>query len=480
MITIRKRWPILTAAIGAVAFGATNFEIAGLEHLTIRAKSGTESSNIATQPGYASGQPGTGNSFGVGGLDLTNFGIQLSRSPQIATGENLGPTLSLAEKLAVWEQRQIGSQTTLPSTSPSLPVSTPLLPDPTFSSQATSSSPGSPAPIWPQPSGPSGAHVVQMPDSLMNEYSEALNAASANVQATGLPALGFSEGRLASQGGLAPAGDSDATTSSSSPSIRVGTYNAASFSKLAFRSRELMPIAAQLLASFDLIAIQSIETQRDDLLPLLVDQLNRLTSRRFDYLIGPRVGQGAEREQFAFIFDTAKLETDRFAMYTVDDPENLVTFDPLVAWFRCKAVPANEAFTFSAINCRLVTPREQNWVRNIAEAVVADGRNEDDWLLFADIGMDPRELGCLAGQPIRFAVPTTPTDLAGSGMKDCILASALATPGYLGRGGAIDFLRKMNLSIDQASSISHRLPVWAEFSALERPEPGRIDPLPVL
>ena len=43
-------------------------------------------------------------------------------------------------------------------------------------------------------------------------------------------------------------------------------------------------------------------------------------------------------EQFAFIFDTQRVETDRFQLYTIDDPEDLVTREPLVAWFRVKGV----------------------------------------------------------------------------------------------------------------------------------------------
>ena len=71
-------------------------------------------------------------------------------------------------------------------------------------------------------------------------------------------------------------------------------------------------VIASLLQDFDLVALQGVQSDRDDLLPILVDKLNA-TGRKYDFLIGPRVGR-VNKLQFAMIFDTEKLETDAFAM----------------------------------------------------------------------------------------------------------------------------------------------------------------------
>ena len=120
----------------------------------------------------------------------------------------------------------------------------------------------------------------------------------------------------------------------------------------------VMEILIAILRQFDIVALQGVQSERDDILPLIVERLNQ-SGRKIDYLIGPRVGPVGARQQFAFLFDTSRIETDRYQLYTVDDPENLVTYEPLVAWFRCREAPASQAFTFTLVNVRVDPQRAQ-------------------------------------------------------------------------------------------------------------------------
>ena len=43
---------------------------------------------------------------------------------------------------------------------------------------------------------------------------------------------------------------------------------------------------------------------------------------------------------------------------------------------------------------------------------------------------------------------------------------------FAGMPGVVDFLRQLNLSIDQAFQISTHMPIWAEFFAVEGGSPG--------
>ncbi len=62
-------------------------------------------------------------------------------------------------------------------------------------------------------------------------------------------------------------------------------------------------------------------------------------------------------------------------------------------------------------------------------------------------------------------------------MLDEILFSGPATVEFNGKVGVYDFLRQHNLSLEQALEVSDHLLIWAEFSAIEGAEPGRIAPV---
>lgn len=72
---------------------------------------------------------------------------------------------------------------------------------------------------------------------------------------------------------------------------------------------------------------------------------------------------------------------------------------------------------------------------------------------------------------VRFAVSDIPTDVAGTQMLDTLLFSSRSTTEFTGRAGAFDFLRKYNLSMEQALESSQHMPVWAEFSCFEGADP---------
>ncbi len=235
----------------------------------------------------------------------------------------------------------------------------------------------------------------------------------------------------------------------------------------------------RILRRFDVIALQGIQSNRDDIMPLLIERLNQ-SGRSYDYMVGPRVGRTAPLEQFAFVFDTHRLETDRYQLYSVDDPQDLIAREPLVGWFRTKGVPAQDAFTFSLINVRIdpqFADQERQLLPNLAVAVQNDGRGEDDWIMLGDFVGGDAELYPMTKAGVRMALVGVPTNVEGTYMLDEILFSGPATVEFNGKVGVYDFLRQYNLSLEQALEVSDHLPIWAEFSALEGSETGRIAPV---
>ena len=212
-------------------------------------------------------------------------------------------------------------------------------------------------------------------------------------------------------------------------------------------------------------------------MPRFVETINA-AGRHYDYVIGPRLGRTESTEQFAFVFDLATLEIDRAQLYTVADPDDLLHREPLVGWFRVRGPPPDQAFTFSLVNVHIdpdETATELNVLADVYRAVLHDGRQEDDVIILGDLNVDDRHLGAL-GQVsgMTGAIAGVPTNTRGTHQFDHILFHSRATVEFAGRAGVFDFLREYNLTLDQALEVSDHLPVWAEFSAYEGGQPGRI------
>lgn len=263
-----------------------------------------------------------------------------------------------------------------------------------------------------------------------------------------------------------------------SETIRVATFNLRAFGEAKLRDQQAMEVLVAILRQFDLIAIQEVRAAQQDVLPRLIELLNAGGQYQYDYAIGPRLGRTSSKEQYAFVFDTATIEIDRYQLYTVDDPDDLLHREPLVGWFRARAAPPQQAFTFSVVNVHTdpdEVERELDVLDDVFFQVRDDPRRgEDDVLMVGDFNARAdrlRELGQIRGL-VKVVGGQTPTNVRHTAQYDNILLDGAATTEFTGRGGVFDFLRAFNLTLEQALAVSDHLPVWAEFSIYEGGRPG--------
>jgi endonuclease/exonuclease/phosphatase family metal-dependent hydrolase len=280
-------------------------------------------------------------------------------------------------------------------------------------------------------------------------------------------------------GGGAARNDAEATypVSDSGGTIKIASFNIQVFGRSKLEKPAVMQVLCDVARRFDVIAIQEVRAREDDIVPRFVQQLNA-GGRRYDFLIGPRLGRTTSKEQYAFVYDTATIEADRSALYTVEDRADLLHREPLVASFRVRGPAPQEAFTFTLVNVHTdpdEVPRELGALAGAFRAVRNDGRGEDDIILLGDLNADERRLGALAQLPnITWVVSGTPTNTRGSQTYDNILFNRVATSEFTGLSGVIDLMREYQLTLDAALEVSDHLPIWAEFSAVEGGQPGRI------
>lgn len=259
--------------------------------------------------------------------------------------------------------------------------------------------------------------------------------------------------------------------------LRIGSYNIQAFGQQKLSQPQAMGVIVHILREFDVIAIQEVRSKTQDVLPRLMALLND-GGGRYDYLLSPRLGRTNSTEQYAYVYNTATLETDREAAYTVNDPDDLMHREPFVAAFRARGAPREQAFTFTLVNVHTDPDEAQaelNVLDDVYFAVRNDGRGEDDIILLGDFNADDRHLGELGRVPeLAGALSHVATNTRGTAMYDNLFLSTRATLEYGGRSGVVDVLREFNLTMQEALEVSDHLPVWAEFSIYEQGQGGSV------
>ena len=104
-----------------------------------------------------------------------------------------------------------------------------------------------------------------------------------------------------------------------------------------------------------------------------------------------------------------------------------------------------------------------------------DGRGEDDILMVGDFNADEYSLGAIGQLPeITWVISGVATNTRGDHAYDNILFGRGATSEFTGMSGVLDLMREYQLTLESALKVSDHLPIWAEFSAIEGGQPGRI------
>ena len=247
------------------------------------------------------------------------------------------------------------------------------------------------------------------------------------------------------------------------PSVRIASFKLATDSGVRNQS-----YAADICEQYDIVAIQNNSDLR-------ISQLNRELRQRglpFEY-----IDQSSVEGKFAILFrvDTVMLEGQHW--YTVNDPENLFLHKPLVAWFRAINVPSDVAFTFTLANVQLNhrdPDREVAQLGQLFRAIRNDGRIEDDIIIAGDFYSSDQQIRDLKSRSgLVSAISGMATNTRNDTQLDNLIFDPKATVEFTGNSGVFDFMKRFNLTLVDAMSISKRMPIWAEFSSVEGRLSGR-------
>lgn len=262
------------------------------------------------------------------------------------------------------------------------------------------------------------------------------------------------------------------------PAIRIASFNIQVFGDAKASKPYVMATLAAAIRNFHIVAIQEIRTQDDYFIDNFLRTYVNVNGRVYDKVVGPRLGRSTSKEQYAFLYDTAAIEVNPRSVYTVNDPDRLLERDPLVAMFRVRGPPPDQAFTFVLVDVHTrpdSARQECDTLAQVYQVVRRAAGGEDDIIMLGDFNVDDKHLGELTQlDGVRPIVRSQFTNTRQNNQEDNILIHAPSTAEFSGRWGVYDVARVHNLTIDQALQVSDHYPVWAEFSAYESTTPGPV------
>ncbi len=294
-----------------------------------------------------------------------------------------------------------------------------------------------------------------------------------------------SRGKLISSSPGSPGGGISSSLSTSNttkgfPVRRNETILIASFNIQVFGEKKLqLPGMGERLAAiiqqFDIVAIQEIRSDNQTLLDRLMQFVNA-NGARYSFVLGPRLGRTNSKEQYAYIFDTSRIVTNMNATYTIDDSQDLLEREPLVARFVTRIPPSAHPFTFTLVDLH-TKPADAKKEMLIMDSVLKSIREfefvsagEDDVILLGDLNASPSEFPQLARRPGTCCVipDQTPTNTRQSKTYDNIVFDRELTSEFTGNGGVLNLCDFFGINTESAELISDHFPIWAEFSISER------------
>ena len=258
--------------------------------------------------------------------------------------------------------------------------------------------------------------------------------------------------------------------SSGQPSVRLATFNIQVFGVAKLKRAAAMSVLSRIVRRFDVVAVQEVRAKDQSVVARFVSLINA-DGARYDHVLGPRLGRSYSKEQYAYIYNSQRIELLKDSVYTINDPRDYLHREPLVARFRVRGPPLNQALTFTLINIHTdpdEVVQEINVLDNVFEAVRRDVSGEDDVIMLGDFNADEHHYGELGRVPgLRWAIAGQKTNTRLTRAYDNILFDGRTTSEFTGRAGVLNLMQEFQLTQAQALIVSDHMPVWAEFSATE-------------
>lgn len=265
----------------------------------------------------------------------------------------------------------------------------------------------------------------------------------------------------------APVTESNLSTDNGT--LRIGAFNIRVFGKTKASKPEVMDVLADIIRTFDIVAIQEIRDKDQTALPQLVDLVNA-NGTQYKFIVGPRLGRSVSKEQYAYIYNNETVNLNG-TPWTYPEPNGTDPFhrEPYVAYFEA----VNGSFDVVLIVCH-VDPNEATEEINALDTVVNYTRGkyptEEDLIVFGDLNADCRyfdeDSNCsICGSDYFWCINNSldTTTSATDCTYDRLIITKEVISDYTGVSGVFLFNDTYNLTVNETLAVSDHYPIYAEF-----------------
>ena len=252
--------------------------------------------------------------------------------------------------------------------------------------------------------------------------------------------------------------------------ITICSFNIQVFGESKIAKPQVVDVLAKVVRKFDIVAVQEVRAKSDSVIPQFLSAINA-DGRRYQFVIGPRLGRTVSKEQYTFIYDSTRIEVDPSSVGTSPNPGDRLHRPPLHARFRVRANPPESGFSFWLVDTHTdpdEVSAEVNALADVFMEMKALRPDEDDVILLGDLNAGPPQFGKIKQVPgVGWAVSGVTTNTRRSKTYDNLIFDTRTTTEYTGRWGVLDLQNTFGLSIDKALEVSDHNPVWAAFRPWE-------------
>jgi endonuclease/exonuclease/phosphatase family metal-dependent hydrolase len=161
--------------------------------------------------------------------------------------------------------------------------------------------------------------------------------------------------------------------------LRIYSFNIQIFGASKMRKPKVVDVLVDIISQVDVAAIQEVRSSSDE----PVQQFMGLLPAHYDYVLGPREGRSASKEQYWVIYNTEKLSVVDSATY--DDSDDRFQRSPLAVYFRTR-----DSFDFILIDNHIQPSDAESEIAALPEVIRYFQRmwNESDALVVGDFNAD--------------------------------------------------------------------------------------------
>jgi len=256
---------------------------------------------------------------------------------------------------------------------------------------------------------------------------------------------------------------------SSDETLRIGAFNIQVFGISKASKPEVMEVLADIIRTYDIIAIQEIRDASQTALPALVDLVNTDGSQ-YDYVVSERLGRTTSKEQYAYIFNTQTVEVTS-TPHTYPEPDGTDPFhrEPYIAYFR--ALGGNFDATLIVIHTDPDAATDEiNGLSAVVEYAQGTYPDEADFIVMGDLNadgayFDENGTSSLSGGEYYWVIDNS-VDTTTKSIEytyDRIIITDSVVSDLSGDTGVHRYDLEYGLTVDETVAVSDHYPVYAVY-----------------